>query len=252
MIDRFTNMRALNTSLAEALNMIDPSIENHHQQTSYLAYMIARAAGFDEYALTLTRFAALTHDIGFITMEDPGRVEELESNAREIAEVGARLMEDFPNSTEAAEIVRYCQSSWREYLSAPKEKQEACRESARIASVIHLADAVSVMLRPDAPVLNQVKGIRNTVDSLRNIEFSPEAVDAFLRVSEHEFVWMDLRYNPQFLNYFVGETEPVSLDKTVELSSTTAAPSPPCTPQAWPPPPRPWPDFPAWTRTNAK
>ena len=48
MNDHFTNMRDLNGSLAEALNMIDPSIEHHHQQTAYLAWMIARAADFDE------------------------------------------------------------------------------------------------------------------------------------------------------------------------------------------------------------
>ena len=30
---------------------------------------------------------------------------------------------------------------------------------------------------------------------------------------------MDLRYNPQFLNYFVGEIAPVSLDRTVELTA---------------------------------
>ena len=59
MNDHFTNMRDLNGSLAEALNMIDPSIEHHHQQTAYLAWMIARASDFDERSLLLTRFAAL-------------------------------------------------------------------------------------------------------------------------------------------------------------------------------------------------
>ena len=34
MNDHFTNMRDLNGSLAEALNMIDPNLENHHQQTA--------------------------------------------------------------------------------------------------------------------------------------------------------------------------------------------------------------------------
>ena len=41
--------------------MIDPNLENHHQQTAYLAYMIGGAAGFDEYELGLTSFASLVH-----------------------------------------------------------------------------------------------------------------------------------------------------------------------------------------------
>ncbi|MBO4385068.1 MAG: HD domain-containing protein [Clostridia bacterium] len=218
MIERFTNMRDLNGSLAEALNLIDPNIENHHQQTAYMAYVIAREAGFNEHELRLTRFAALTHDIGFITMDDPGSVEELEKNAVEIASVGARLIEGFPNSRETADIVRYCQISWSNFLTVPENCRERLYESARIASVIHLADAVSFLVRPDVFVLNQIKGLREMAKMARGTEFSEEAVDAFLRASENEHVWMDLRYNPHFLDYMVGEAAPVSLDRTVDFT----------------------------------
>ena len=218
MSTRFTNMRDLNGSLAEALNMISPNIENHHQQTAYLAYMIARAADFDERAILLARFAALTHDIGFIMQDDPQSLSELEHSAEKTAEIGARLIEGFPVSADVAHIVRYCQSPWTLFLSFTDQEKAECYPSARIANVVHLADTVSTLVRKDVPILNQVKDIRQAVTALRGIEFSEEAVDAFLRVSENEFIWMDLRYNPQFLNYFVGEIAPVSLDRTVELT----------------------------------
>ena len=218
MNEHFTNMLALNTSLAEALNMIDPTIENHHQQTAYMAYMIARAAGFDEYALQLTRYAALLHDIGFITIEHPQDVAEVERNAKQIAEIGANLIEGFPHSSEVANVVRHCQSSWSEYLSFSDEERATYRESARVATVVHLADAVSTMIRPDTSILNQVKPIREAVRALRDTEFSAEAVDAFLEASDPEFIWMDLRYNPQFLGYFTGEIASVTLDQTVEMT----------------------------------
>lgn len=217
MNEHFTNMRDLNASLAEALNMISPDIEHHHQQTAYMAYMIASAAGFDERMLELTRMASLSHDIGFVTMENPQSVEELERDAEKIAEIGANLIEGFPYSEAVAGIVRYCQSSWDKYLSVAGSADGACRDCARIASVVHLADAVSTSVRNDVPVLNQVKTIREAVKSVSGREFSEEAVDAFLRSSENEFVWMDLRYNPQFLSYFLGEPEPVSLDRAVEM-----------------------------------
>lgn len=212
-------MRALNGSLAEALNMIDPNIENHHQQTAYMAYMIGRAAELDERSLGLVRMAALTHDIGFVTMDEPGSVEELESHASEVAEIGAKLIEGFPNSAEIAHIVRYCQSSWSYFLSFTDEEKKERYPSARIANIVHLADAVSSLLRKDIPVLNQVKGIREALKAARGTEFSEEAVDAFLCASENEFIWMDLRYNPQFLNYFVGDIEEISLDRAVEMTA---------------------------------
>lgn len=218
MNERFTNVRDLNGSLAEALNLIDPAIEHHHQQTAYLAHMIAAEAGFDEWKLGLTRFAALTHDIGFITMESPGSVQELESNAGQISEIGARLIRGFPDSELTAQVVRYCQSSWSEFLSLPDACKEEIWLSARIAAIVHLADVVSSMLRIDTPILNQVRPIREAVKALRGSEFSEEATDAFLRVSESEYIWMDLRYNPQFLNIFTGEVAPVSLDRAVELT----------------------------------
>ena len=218
MNERFSNMRDLNNSLAEALNMIDPNIEHHHQQTAYMAYMIARSAGFDEQQLALARMAALTHDIGFITMEDPQSVEEIETGAERLAELGANLIEGFPGGANTSKVVRYCQSRWAGFLALPESIREENYASARVASVVHLADVVSVLLKTDVPVLNQVKGIRETISAGRGTEFSEEAVDAFLRASENEFIWLDLRYNPDFLDYFVGEIEDVSLDRTVEMT----------------------------------
>ena len=217
MSEHFTNMRSLTASLAEALNLIDPSIENHHQQTAYLAYMIAQAAGYDEALLQQTVSTALVHDIGFITIEKPKGVAEIERQAQRFAQIGANLIAEFPNSGEVADIVRYCQSSWRE-LTGLAEGAAEKHHTTRVASIVHLADTVSTMLRKDIPILNQVKGIREAVNGLRGTEFSPEAVDAFLRASENEFVWMDLRYNPQFLGFFVGEMRSVSLDETIVLT----------------------------------
>ena len=43
--ENFINTRDLLGALAEAMNFINPDIENHHQQTAYLAYMLARHLG---------------------------------------------------------------------------------------------------------------------------------------------------------------------------------------------------------------
>lgn len=38
----FTNMRSLMTALARAMNLVNPDVEHHHEQTAYLALFIAR------------------------------------------------------------------------------------------------------------------------------------------------------------------------------------------------------------------
>ena len=91
-------------------------------------------------------------------------------------------------------------------------------ERARVSSVIHLADVVSTLIRPAEPILHQAETIRKTIVSLRGREFSEEAVDAFLSVSGREYVWMDIRYYPQFLKFFTGSIRDVSLDRAVELT----------------------------------
>ena len=94
----FTNMRSLSNAFAKALNLISSDIENHHQQVAYLSYMIAREMGFSEEDLETVLFAALAHDIGFITIEEEKTVQEIEGQAAELAQVGYNIISRFPGA----------------------------------------------------------------------------------------------------------------------------------------------------------
>ncbi|MBQ7502077.1 HD domain-containing protein [bacterium] len=216
---RFSTMSSFLGALAKMFNLIDANLEKHHERTAYLAYMIAREAGLPQEDIAITIYAALTHDIGLTVCGVPLNYLPNREQARRYAEVGAKLMSGFSGSEVIANIIIHCHSSWSEYLSFSEERREAYRRSARMAAVVHLADAVSTMLRQDAPVLNQVKYIRQMAAEQRDLEFSAEAVDAFMRVSEYEFIWLDLRDNPQFLHYFMGDISSVSLDRMLELTT---------------------------------
>ena len=74
------------------------------------------------------------------------------------------------------------------------------------------------MLNQREPVLTQAEKLRKTAASCRGTAFCPEVVDAFLRVSEREFVWLDTLLNPRFLMFFTGEIHAVSLERTVSLT----------------------------------
>ena len=218
MTDSFTTMGSLLGALARALNLIDPNVENHHQQTAYLSFMIARGAQFTDEELELTIYAALLHDIGFITGDEQKSVAELETEAVKLSRTGASILRGLSGAEPVSDIILHCQCPWTDYLALPDEIRERESQSARIASVIHLADVISTMIKPDEPIIHQRSFLRSAAVSMRDKEFSAEAVDAFLIVSEFEFIWMDLRYNPQFLTFFAGKLHDVSLDRTVELT----------------------------------
>ena len=212
----FTNLRSLLNALARAMNLINPDMENHHEQTAYLAYLIARELKFSERDVERTICASLLHDIGSIMFEKQCTVAEIEHNAETIAKLGAAMLRDVELMGTIADIIEHCQSSWSECTDHTTGQ---CYVGARIASVIHLADTVSLIVQKTQPILNQAKKICDVIEQGKGTEFSEESVEAFLRLSKYEFIWFDLVYNPSFLlEFFTGDIRPLSLEQTVEIT----------------------------------
>ena len=215
----FTNMRSLMMALAKAMNLVNPAVERHHEQTAYLALFLARAMNLPEEDVTLAMYAALLHDIGVIVTEKAQTVAQVESNAREVSLTGARILSDLPGFADIAGVIGYCQCPWDSAVACAIEEGSECERLGRLAAIVHLADAVSIALRPDENVLNQVGPICEGVRSLRGSEFAPDVVDAFLTIKDVEYIWMDLAHNPWFITYFTGEIAPVSLDRALHLTT---------------------------------
>ena len=66
MSERFTNMRDLISALAISMNLINPDMQHHHEQTAYLAYQIGYEMGLRDQDLNNAVYAALLHDIGTV------------------------------------------------------------------------------------------------------------------------------------------------------------------------------------------
>ena len=67
-MEKLTNIRSLLEALSRAMNLINPEVENHHQQAAYFAYFIGREMGLDTEELHLAIYAALLHDVGSVVM----------------------------------------------------------------------------------------------------------------------------------------------------------------------------------------
>lgn len=221
---KFTTVRSLLSALAKAMNLINPDMENHHQETAYLAYQIGMEMGLHTEDLHLIASAALLHDVGTIVMPQRENLAEIESHRREIAHIGAEMIRDLEPFEMIANIIELCQNGWRENVEFAKTK--ACSRAVHgnieqcidVAECIHLADVISALWDEEGEILNQVPMIREAVEAGRGTEFSDKAVDAFQRVSQREFVWMDFVLNPTFLMFFTGDMHDLSLEETVELT----------------------------------
>lgn len=213
----FTTIRSLLQALAMAMNLINPDVENHHQRTAYLAYHIGAEMGLETEDLHKVIVAALLHDVGSVIGKQKS-VAEIEENRREIAVVGARMICDLKPFEDISYIIEGCQNSYRENEKYLEERGYDAHPAVEIAEAIHMADFISAGWQEDGTILNQAAKIGKLAEQIRGCEFSDRAVDAFLRVSKREFIWMDFALNPSFLTYFTGEMHEVSLEETVELT----------------------------------
>ena len=212
----FTNIRSLLVALAKALNLINPALENHHERTAYFSYFIGQQMGLETEELHTIVYAALLHDIGSIILEEQVSLEQIESNAREYARIGADMIRDLPDFEEIAAVIEHCQTDWKTLAEVAARLD--CLRGARYAAVIHLGDFVSTCLNPDRRVLSQVPRICRLVEKHRGTEFMPEAVDALLQLKDIEMIWLDAAYNPNFLMVFTGDFHQISLQKAAELT----------------------------------
>ena len=81
----FTNMRSMLGALARAMNLINPDMEHHHEQTAYLAYQIGYMMGLRGEDLYYTIYVSLLHDIGAVMSQEQKSIDEIEAHAKEIA-----------------------------------------------------------------------------------------------------------------------------------------------------------------------
>ncbi len=216
-MNNFTDMRSLISALAISMNLINPDMQHHHEQTAYMAFQIGSEMGLKGKELNLVVYSALLHDIGAVVSSRPETIEEIEAHAHEIAAVGAHMLRDLEGFEKIAHIIELNQNSYCDNLRilGAMSCGEACMD---IAQAIHLADVITTLIKYDVPILSQVKRIKEIVESCRGTEFSSKVLDAFERCSQKEYLWMDVALNPSFLLIFTGNIREVSLDETVRLT----------------------------------
>ena len=133
----FTHIRSLLVAVAKALNLINPALENHHERTAYFSYFIRSGRRLGDGRAHGKPCTDLLHDVA-PSFSRRVSLEQIESNAREYARIGADMIRDLPDFEEIAAVIEYCQTDW-ENLAEAAARLDCLLQGARCSAVIHPA-----------------------------------------------------------------------------------------------------------------
>jgi len=176
-------------SIARVVDIMSPNIANHHMKVAYLAYRITEEIGVPEHETYDLAMAGALHDIGAFSLKERLDLLEFEdAMPGEHSMAGYLLLKTFPPFAAISEIIKYHHMSWAEAEKATKTDHHVPMG----CHIIHLADRVAVMINPNENVLRQVPHFRKTISNANQGIFSPEIVDAMLRLINRDYIWLDM------------------------------------------------------------
>lgn len=185
------NLYDILLSLSNAVDLVTPELSNHHQMVAYLSFRIAEQIDMstsDQHDIIIE---GLLHDIGAIAMKERAYgVNSEEHNTDNHANIGAELLEECELFHGFTKEIRYHQLPWDYGRGQNCEGEEVPISS----HILHLADRVSSIIRPNHEILSQVPYIMSYVKKHTGSIFMNEAVEALEAISEKEHIWLELAY----------------------------------------------------------
>ena len=209
---KFTNMRDIVRSFANAMNLLRPETENLHQRVAYLAYHIAGELDYNDEDKKELLYASLLYDVGIVLMP------ERDSSQRryyfkDLAEAGLGIIGDVQSLKPICEVFK---------VAAPGIKTDeslyGVEKYEDFAEIIDLSDRVAAMLDPKDAALNQVSDISDAISDLAGEGISNTVIEAFLRFSEKEYVWMEVLHQPELFLSYISDSKEVTLDEAIVLA----------------------------------
>lgn len=218
---KFTNMRDMARSFANAMNLLRPETENMHQRVAYLAYHIASEMGYSVEDKRELINASLLYDVGIALMPEKANDSDNNSNNnsnnryyfKDLAAPGLGIIGDVQRYKSVCEVMRV--------ISPEDEIDEnvfGYEKFKDFAEIIDVSDRVAAMLDSKDAALNQVEDICDTISELSDEGVSSGVIEAFLRFAEKEYVWMEVLHQPEIFLHYIPASNELSLDEAIELA----------------------------------
>ena len=177
------------SALSNALDIINPALNDHHKRTCYIASCLASELDLPTKEISTIFLASILHDIGAIVLADRFKLLDFEDKSPHAhAELGALLLESFPPFAFFSCLVRFHHVPWDNGNGETFKGQSV----PKLSHLIHLADRIAVLVNLKIPVSKQVKPVVDKISSKVGEKFIPEYVDAFINISKKESFWLDI------------------------------------------------------------
>lgn len=192
-MDEFTDLDTLVACLTRTLALASPEMAGHHVKVARLSRAMADVLDIPLDEKRALVIAALLHDIGAVASGDmlpllPDEHAGIDAHAI----LSAELLSELPIPEEVISLIRYHHTPWNDTLRHLPQGRAVPEH----AHIIHLAGGIASHIDERSCVLSQITPIKDYVVQQRGLLFSPEAVDAFLKVCDREALWLDLVYEP--------------------------------------------------------
>ncbi len=176
------------TAMGAAVDFVSPLVAGHHRRVSYYTLSIGKEAGISEEQLREAFLAASLHDIGAFSLEERLDTLSFELTKPDLhSKMGCIFLRRFGPFKNAAKIVRYHHRPWRDGEGSGGNGNSI----PMLSHLINLSDRIDVLREPDRNILSQAQSISARICEGSGKLFVPDYVNAFMRLSEKEFFWLD-------------------------------------------------------------
>ncbi len=213
-ITNFVPARSIIKLVTDTISLMNLSTAQHQKQVGYLSYQLAREMDLPAQVTYLTMEAGMLHDIAGTIRGQQVTVQDIEADQEMTAYASADLLSEFPLLKPVGNIIRRSQHPYSQF----EEEGEKGLTPPVPAQIVHMADAVALLLDPGEAPLNQIDRIITTLADYAGSEFSPQVFEALKKLKYRERVWLDLFYNPENLASVVVDERYASLKDTLNMT----------------------------------
>jgi len=202
--------------LSDVMDFIMPEVVAHGKEVASIAAQLALELDLPPAERQDIVYAAILHDIGTAGLTGKERSEAFNFefvNPHHHANIGYQLVKSFTPFRRVAELIRF--------HHAPHSPTDElyCRHDPELvprgSHLIHLADRIAVLVKPNLPILNQREAILQTILEQRGRLFRPELVDLFESLAAKESFWLDFQYETRKNSFFKKYlTDPVEMTRS--------------------------------------
>ena len=183
------NLVRLLSTLSTSLDFSNHGILRHHHRVALISLEIGRQAHMPTAELVELFKAAIIHDIGAVTWKEKLRLFQFDVESPwDHCQKGAELLAGIPDFKTTSAIIKYHHDHW--YGDNPSGLSKS--DIPLASRIIHLADRVDVLIKPDRFILEQRDDILKKIRAMAGTIFDPELVNMLRRRASRDSFWLDL------------------------------------------------------------